>query len=391
MPSSLQDLPPEILAHIVSYVDSTQILLNLALSCKKLHNYVENDGYRVFVQNQYPSVSTPPFWKGATHALTRLSQAWNRKSLIARCIEPPRAADGLRRGSDGRRARGQTMGYQPSIDSYETWIGSTWTSRKEVVAWAAGAELVLRIRWMGPEREEEWQQAMRNKADLTEFNQHGQKCRWWRIKDAYHRDGKDDITAVKLLRDSQKQACHTELVIVGRATGELDMISVNHESREGWRKETRFTHPGQTVRFAGMSSAAEPLLAVCLGDCTIAIYHVCLGRQSIEPIGFVQLTSIVRTCRIWSLVFLRHDRLAVGLGPSLEPIHIFAVGPDRIPSQPIRSFSVDEERSKGAIRRTVYSLAPLPQPSGAGRSEGDRFLSGGYDGVIRYVISSSSE
>ncbi|KAL9603320.1 MAG: hypothetical protein Q9179_002233 [Wetmoreana sp. 5 TL-2023] len=382
MPTSLQDLPPELLAQVVSYIGTVQALLSLALSCKKLHNYVQIDGYRAFVQNHYPSIPTAPFWKDAAHALTNLSRAWDRKSLVARCIRPPRLADEPRHQGHGRRARGQTMGYQPVIDSYQTWTGSHWTSRREVVAWGAGAELVLRVKWMGPVIEEQ-QRATHEHADMTEFDQHHHKSRWWRIKDTAHRDGPDDITAVMLLRDTQQPACRSEYIITGRANGELDMITIDHDTPGSWKRETRFLHQGQSVRFASLSSAAEPLLAACLGDRTIAIYLVTVGKDCIEPLKTIELDSSERNCRSWSTVFLRPDRLAVGLGPCTKPIRVFGVGSNATSSQPIRTFFVDQGSKEDARKWTIYSLAPLPRSSGACRSEGDLFLSGGYDGIIR--------
>lgn len=379
----LQDLPPELLAHIVFYLDTAQSLVSLAASSRKLYYYVQDDGYQAFVQSRYPSISTPPLWKEAAHGLTTLSRAWERKSLIARCIVPP-VLDKSRRPYPRERSRRQTMGYRPVIDSYETFVGSSWTSRREVLAWGAGAELVLRVKWKGPEVEKEYLHAIRNKEDVASFDQYHHKVRWWRVKDSTHQDGKDDITAINLLKDSQKPSPSSEYLVVGRATGELTMISVDHKSEGLWQTKTRFSHRGQTVRFATVSSAVEPSLAACIGDHTIAIYAVKSDNESVEPLRLIQIQpSPNKACRLWSTVFLRQDRLAVGLGPSTEPIQVFDFGCEAIPSKPFRTFSVENENAKYDVRLTVYSLAPLPPSSRGLESEGDRFLSGGFDGAIR--------
>ncbi|KAI4101622.1 MAG: hypothetical protein L6R37_004855 [Teloschistes peruensis] len=276
------------------------------------------------------------------------------------------------------------MGYRPVIDSYETFVGSSWTSRREVLAWGAGAELVLRVKWKGPEVEKEYLHAIRNKEDVASFDQYHHKVRWWRVKDSTHQDGKDDITAINLLKDSQKPSPSSEYLVVGRATGELTMISVDHKSEGLWQTKTRFSHRGQTVRFATVSSAVEPSLAACIGDHTIAIYAVKSDNESVEPLRLIQIQpSPNKACRLWSTVFLRQDRLAVGLGPSTEPIQVFDFGCEAIPSKPFRTFSVENENAKYDVRLTVYSLAPLPPSSRGLESEGDRFLSGGFDGAIR--------
>ncbi|KAL8661503.1 MAG: hypothetical protein Q9202_005512 [Teloschistes flavicans] len=362
MPTSLQDLPPELLAHIVSYFDAARSLVFLAASSKKLYCYVQDDGYQAFVQSHYPSIPTPPLWREATHSLTTLSRAWERKSLTARCIVPPRKEES-RRLSAGQRSRRQTIGYRPVIDSYETFVGSSWTSRREVLAWGAGAELVLRVKWKGPEVENEWLHAIRQKKDVANFDQYHHKVRWWRVKDPIHQDGKDDITTIKLLKDSQKPSPWSEFIVVGRATGELTMISVDHASGNLWQTKTRFSHGGQMVRFATVSSADEPFLAACIGDHTLAIYAVKSNKDSVEPLRLIQINPSDKLCRLWSAIFLRHDRLAVGLGPSTEPIQIFDFGCEDIPSKPFRTFSVNEKDTKDLTKWTVYSLAPLPPSS----------------------------
>jgi hypothetical protein len=51
------------------------------------------------------------------------------------------------------------MGFQPVIDSYEDWTADKWSSRKEVLALGAGAELVVRLKTMGDRAEQMWQLA----------------------------------------------------------------------------------------------------------------------------------------------------------------------------------------------------------------------------------------
>ncbi|KAL8725381.1 MAG: hypothetical protein Q9166_007397 [cf. Caloplaca sp. 2 TL-2023] len=386
MPTSLEDLPTELLGHILLYNDEVQGLLCLALSSKKLHDFIQTDGYRVFVQSHYPWIPIPPSWKDAAHALTKLSRAWDRKAVIPRYIKPTHNA--RRAQHPGRRGRGQTMGYQPVIDSYETWTGPDWTSRREAVTWGAGAELVIRIKWMGPDVEQEWRQA--RKHDRTDFDQHHHKSRWWRILEPPHVDGKDDITALKLLQETQKPSGKSEYVIVGRASGGLDLISIDH-GIQTWNRETQFETEGQSVRSASVNVAVAPLLAACLGDRTIAIYQVSTGIDLTKPLGKIQFDSLESPCRLWTTIFLRHDRLAVSLGPHLQPIQVFDVRPEAISSEPIRRFSF--ARSTSIISAyaedlfskptTAYPLVPLPRSSCLCESEGDLFLSGGYDGVIR--------
>ncbi|KAL8672874.1 MAG: hypothetical protein Q9168_002683 [Polycauliona sp. 1 TL-2023] len=286
MPTSLEDIPPELLGHIVSYIEDVRILFRLTLTCKKLHAFIERDGYRVFVQSRWPHQPIPSFWKDAAHALTKLSRARNQKSLIPRYIEPPQDTPRPSARNHANRGRGQTMGYQPVIDSYEAWTGLTWSSRRETVAWGAGSDLVLRVKWMGPEAETKWRRTPPGKSKC--FDQHHHESRWWRVSESALINGRDDITTVNLLRDEQKPSDDSEYIIVGRASGRLEMISIHHETLGLWRRETQFETGGQNVRSASVNKAVPPLLAACLGDRSIAIYQiVTAGQGPIEALGHV--------------------------------------------------------------------------------------------------------
>ncbi|KAL8965556.1 MAG: hypothetical protein Q9183_003788 [Haloplaca sp. 2 TL-2023] len=61
----------------------------------------------------------------------------------------------------------------------------------------------------------------------------------------------------------------------------------------------------------------------------------------------------------------------------MTPIRIYEIGSDEIPPQPIRALTI------GVKKHSAYSLAPLPHPTRSPGTEGDFFLSGGYDGVVR--------
>lgn len=384
MPISLEDLPPELLVQIVSHTDSARTLVAIALSCTKLYSFIERDGYRAFVQNRYPSIQTPPLWKDATHALTTLSRAWDRKSLVARCLQPPQDPAERRPPNHTRRARGQTMGYQPVIDSYECWIGPNWTSRREVLAWGAGAELVIRIKWMGLDIPEESQATKKSKDSKDGFDQHHHLSQWWRVRSSSYKDGQDDITAVMLLRDEQKPLAHCEYIIIGRANGDLNMISIDRGVRDTWKMEAQFLTDGRIIRSASINTAEQPLLAACIGDHAVAIYPISTAYDPMPPLGKIEISPSENSCRIWSAVFLRQDRLAIGLGPSVEPIQVFEIKPGAIFSQPIRTFAIHENCFKGyPTVGSVYPLVPLPRSLTSSALDGDLFLSGGHDGIVR--------
>ena len=203
--ASLAALPPELLAQILVLIDTARVVSHLALTCRKAHAFVENDGFRIFVQTRFPYISppmkpSPSFWKEAALGMTSLSKNWDRKAFIAWSINPQKEVTqdlGSHR-SRGRRAEaGQTMGFTPVIDSYEAWYGGDWTSRKEVVAWGAGAALCMRTKIMGQDNNYIWQ-TLDNK-HWKGVNSHDQRYAYATYNEEGAHEGLDDITSVNLL------------------------------------------------------------------------------------------------------------------------------------------------------------------------------------------------
>ena len=400
MSKSLATLPPELLSQIVSHLEAARTLLYLSLTCKRLHEYIERDGFRVFVQNKFPYIQTPPFWKDAAHALTALSRNWDRKAFIARCIAPDIADLGDRvRPKYGKKSRSQpmrrvqTMGYQPVIDSYIEWYGSDWGSRKEVLAWGGGPDLVIRVKSMGGKAEKEYQVSHgREKEKL--FDQHQHMNEWMVHRDAGLVEGRDDITSVNLLRPSQKPTGGSEYIVVGRANGHMQVVKVSMTDLESHKVAELIS--GKALRSASLNSSPTPLVAACLVDSTISFHLIHLAQNLLQPIGNICAIPQGQSGRTWSTQFLRHDRLAVGLGPSQKPLHVYSLRQDRASTELVRKFefpapSADNrtEITGGAVSEisTVYSIAPIASSSVAGGAEGDLFLTGSYDGTIRYVLT----
>ena len=139
----LDDLPVEVIQHIVSQLPTASSIINLSLTSRKLHKVISRDNYicfRGFVKKSFPSIETPPLWREAARVLTSRSRAWDRRAFVARECCPPVDPE------DMGEARSWTpASYQPVIDCYETWNGSTWSERKEVLAWGAAGRLRMRI------------------------------------------------------------------------------------------------------------------------------------------------------------------------------------------------------------------------------------------------------
>ena len=383
MHPTLAELPPEILNLIVSYFNLARTLHHFSLTCKRLHEYTLENGFRVFVQSCFPSIKTPPYWRDATHALTTLEKAWDRKSIIARCLRPGKGTIHLPPGRENRRILSrrnlaQSMGFQPVIDCFEEWSSGNWRSRKEVLAWGAGPELIVRARCPAPN---DRRSNTRIKGDNNGTDNEGSypATRWLTWKESHLRDGIDDITSLNLLRPNQSPCDGAYHLVLGRASGHLEQVSL---SQTGITK-IPFETNDRPVRSTHISSADDPLLVACLSDGVVAVYPLpsssCLSSSSpptpTKPTGEMTMLEPEKVSRTWVTRFLDPTRVAIGRGPSLEPICIHEVSPYGI------SDALHKIRT-GANSTSVYSIVPLPASGQAGESR-DLILSGWYSGEVK--------
>lgn len=379
--AALAALPPELLAQIVMHIDTARAISHLASTCRKAHAFVENDGFRIFVQTRFPYIkpptkTSPSFWKEAAHGITSLSKNWDRKAFIAWSINPQEEVGQDLRGqrSRGRPAQArQTMGFTPVIDSYESWYGGDWASRKEVVAWGAGAALYMRSKIMGRNKRQNWQTS--DNTSLKGVNKDEQRYTYATYKEEGAAEGMDDITSVNLLL--QQRLSDPEQVIIGRASGDLSLISLSTETSRS-KILSSYETQRRPVRSAAIKSESNPLLAACLSDSTIALYSIDSTSPQVHPVSHASVDPSNQS-RTWSSRFLGHDRLIVGLGPSQKPLHVYNIGQGEILQESVRALELSDNGVRSAT--SIYSLAPIDASSSAGRAEGDIFLSGAYDGL----------
>jgi WD40 repeat protein len=400
----LQELPLELLSQIVANLPTAQSVHHLSLCNHALHRFVEDQGWKIFVQTRFPSMPVRSHWREAAQSLTTLSRNIDRKAFLARYVEPSNFVVSLPQrelSTQSRKPRGQTMGYQPVIDSYEESTGSTWDARKQVLAWSAGSELVLRVKEMGgkslaPER----------RGTYSYLDHYGHRTRWFTYKPPKALEGRDDITCMKLLngpyRAGNPSGGSTEHVILGTASGNLHLSHLEIDRSSYNTLGSVFETDRRYVRSADLSPKDQQILAACLADTSIVMYKVPEylysapeDHERISP--FCERSVLLqpgKSHRIWSTKFLSDDLLALGLGPSAKPLHVYQVTHDGLSKDPIRKFSMDvtaweyDDRidvQKATKERTtsIYPVVPLPWTSTAGHTTGEVFLSGCYDGIIR--------
>lgn len=387
-PTTLTDLPPELLDHITAHLPTARALANLGRTDKKLRTFVEKEdgAWKTFNTSRFPSLhpSEAVSDKDVAQTLTTLSKAWDRRAFVARYIEPGgdiTTFPGSKKVDRWKRPRGQTIGFTPQLDCFEE-IQSSWRERKETLAFSAGAEICVRQK---------------------HIHQPGvEDSRWMVYRPPDAAEGKDDVTTLHLMRPLDDGA-HDDYglrLITGTANGDLQLLSLPQQDAAEVSRTLFLTH-GQAVRSSSfLQQTTDPsILAANLGDDCVSLYQVDdSGESRINPSSSITIprpSGSRKDYRTWSTKFLSTDKLAVGLGPSEEPIHIYAVTPSGIEKEPVRKYTLqndseprdDEIRPGGVtkkIQSSVYPIVPLPpHASAAAGTEGQIFLSGGHDGVIR--------
>ena len=396
----LTELPSELLDCVLVHIETAQALTRLSITCKGLYAIIEQRGFRLLIQTRFPSIAvplpadpcanggdsalhiSPKFWKDAAHGLTTLSRNMDRRAFIAQAVQVPENNRNNRvRGNPRRRRRhGPSMGFLPVIDSYEAWHGGDWASRKEVVAWGAGAQLVLRLRVMEPDSREDIR---------SETSEQGPRVCWQIYSKPGVHEGRDDITALNMLPQSLG---NTEELILGRASGSLELIRLDIKS--GDEVLATYDTGGMSVRYTTINNRNKTVAATCLGDHTVALYPLKPEERQVRSYASTTVQKVGENARTWSTKFLSEGRLAVGLGRSKQPIHIYDLGQGfqklghaiHLEVDGDASLTRSDDVGPNSPGTSIYSIAPLPASSTSSGVEGDVFLSGAYDAHVRYAF-----
>ncbi|KAF2690164.1 hypothetical protein K458DRAFT_412980 [Lentithecium fluviatile CBS 122367] len=394
--AALNTLPNELLSLVASNLERPKDLVSLALSNRRLHEFTKLDGWKAFLKGRFRLTGLDSDARNAVHGLATLHSNWNRKGFVARYLEP--SSENISINTWARRrwegATVQTMGYRPSIDSYEEVEGA-WTDRREVLAWSAGTQIALRITETGSKAARAWQEYQESEEPRERkgyvLDQFMHQNWWYTYTIPESIEGRDDITALELLRPHQK-ADSFEHIAYGTASGDLSLLSASPTLRSS--KMAAYDTGERAVSSISISSANDPLMAATLGDSSLSLYTVVKHNQSELPCGSLsEVTPMagLPTGRIWSCKFVADDKVAVGLGISHAPVHVYEITPSGFLSEPLRKFSLGMEIwdattdiSRMMRRSTsVYPVLPLPSDSHGGSDTSGLFLSGCYDGIVR--------
>lgn len=296
------------------------------------------------------------------------------------------------------------MGFQPMIDAYEEWTGASWTSRRELLAFSAGAEVLLRVKDYGSRRARGAKESRMNGA-FPDARGGYSNVHWTTYKPPDTIQGLDDITCLRLLRSldhvrSYQAADGHEPIIFGTAKGDLKLMKLPLvDDSEDMRVITsiKFDTKKRPVRSIDLTADGSRL-AACLSDAALAVYPISIDNENTTTLPSSEIDALgIRagpSKRLWSTRWLSSDQLAVGLGPSDKPLHVYQVTESGLDAEPIRKFGIDgsewgcddrvDLRPESAKRTSsVYPIITLPTTAQSGDSPGDVFLTGCYDGIIR--------
>lgn len=377
----LNGLPVEVLIAVVAYIPTARDLASLSATSKRIHRIIEaeEEGWRVFVLTRFPSISTPPCWRQAAHALTTLSRNVDRRGFVASDVQPKNVlyiTHGLRKPHHMKASK-QTMGYQAVLDCYEDMTANSWSSRREVLAWGAGADLIVR-------RSERAKTRDNTESKDTRGPPRTQHQDWWVYQERLYREGLHDITSTDLIRPPHRHTSPTldssEEVLVGRANGDLDLIEVSARGRRVLRS---FLTEGGAVRSSDIASERCNLLAAVTGNHSLGLFQL-HGEDEAQTEPLSAIKSTLETdvfCRSWSVKFISDSRVAVGRGPSKDIVHVYPLTPAGLRQDAVRKFG------RGGVNTdaltSAFPLAVLPESSADPGTASSCFWSGGYDGRIR--------
>lgn len=363
----LSELPSEIIYHIAKFLPTANAITHLAQSCRRLYKIItaeESGLFRVFVQHRFPSIRTPPFWKDAACALTSRSRALDRLGIIGRFVTPPENITRIGLHEVTRRDN-PTLGYRPAIDSYEVWNGGSWAEKKEVLAWGAGHQLVMRIKQSGNRPRENW----------AVFN------------DVEHASSYHDICGVHLLgADYASEESDTEHLIFSRMRGDIVRLALSATDATHEYKQ-KFMANGRDIIRTDLSDGTEPLLSADLDDGSIAFYHMDTAGHEVEPFALIPPDTSSPSRKRYSKL-LSSSRVSVANVKAESSLSISTVSPDGI--SPLREIGVDsldiitEEQVDIRGQPKIIAMAPLNTHPLAG-SPGDIFLAAWGDNAIRYA------
>jgi hypothetical protein len=352
--ASLESLPDELILDIVQHLDTARDVAHLGGTSKHAHAVINQSGWRSFVRAKFPSMNIPSGaltgWNAVADRLTYLDRCWDSRGLSLTVYGEKSPARAKRR--EFTRSR-QSVNFHTVIDA--TTLSST---QEEMLAYGAGENLVFRRK---------------------ETNGKGQD-RWSKLggRETGYAAGTGDVTAISIIQRQQFPE-----VVVGRATGDLQLLSAGDETLSNAPQQFLPTHdnsnqsktpstrksPGQRAVSWTEWQPDGKLLASCRSS-ILTLYNLSDTEETtLKPVLFYDVSkdspadeiSLLR-----SVKFMSQDVVACGLGGSSEPLRWAKIRPTGIEffnaakkSKISDTGDAGTSTERSAEKTTVRSIQPV--------------------------------
>ena len=367
---SLGVLVDELLILVVAHFDRAQEVAHLGQACRRLHHFVETEGWKIFARARFPALTLTTTatvgWAALSESLTWQSRCWDRRGLAFMRLP-------LARFQAYQASHRASRPFHAVVDAH-----LRLDSGQELVAWGAGGDVVARSR----------QTASRSgssKADWARFDG----------TSAGYQAGPDDVVSLKIVEAPFAGADGLGLV-AGRASGNISMLSIlpggNMKAVATFaplpRDEDRPAR-GQQGKLYSLDVSARNRLLVASTAYDVVLYALPQEKAA----EMLPSASLDMDNRHFQADFRPHcakwmgdgDLLAVATAHPARAISFTRATPSGFSALMPAAKNADlEARFPSGGSRHVYahSIQPLDKPSSTG-GIGSLLLSAWRDGTIR--------
>jgi hypothetical protein len=373
MPSRLADLPDDIVYILFASLENARDLWALALSCRRFRHLIDDNAWRIFVRNRFPTLVIPDdakkshTWQQLAESMTWQSRGWDKRSLQFHALLPqlgPR-----RNGGPHAAQRGMFMAVVDARFDAD--------NQEELAVWGAGEDIIARYR-------------------VRQGRGKASKILWQKVdgRDLGLRVGYDDVTAIKIVKHANRRA-----MITGRHNGELTLLSAEQE--DFGKRIAKFgsaVDPDTGVRrtlgqdtissLDILDTGSKRLVAAGARSCVRVYGELEEGDVDVAPVAVYDLKNSVldsKWARLSNARWMDNGAtLALGLVGCKDGLRYLSITPDGWTHHvAAKSERVAEEFSI-KYDRTICpnSMEPVHLHSGAG-SGTSLLLSSWRDGTIR--------
>lgn len=350
---SLANLPDDLILDIVQHLDTARDVAHLGGTSRHAHAVINQSGWRSFVRAKFPSVDTPTGllsgWNAVADRLTYLDRCWDTRAFYLTVYGEKSAARPKRR--DFARNR-QSVNFHSVIDA--TTLLST---QEELLAYGAGENLVLGRRGVSGKGQSRWSKLGGRETGYAA--------------------GTGDVTALSIIERQEFPE-----VVVGRADGDLQLLSVRdealseasqsfasiHDTADAAKAPLARRSPGQRAISWTEWQADAKLLASCRSS-VLTLYNLSDTEEAtLKPALFYDVSkdsSADELSLLRSVKFMGQDVVACGIGGSSEPLRWAKVRPTGIEFfNAAKNLNLSEDRASAdsgrlAEKTTVRAIQPV--------------------------------